>query len=848
MPDENVESSTGETSVSAPIGSESDGSDGVHFDDRMLSEFALGRLDGRDEERIEAHLHECEECGARLDALIRSDSLIGRLKGAKASGDSEVTSGDTTLQPPSTDAPEGGEVAAHTIGKAFRNHRLIAILGSGGMGVVYRAHDSLIGRDVALKVLHEAVARDGASRARFLAEARAQGQLNHRNIVTIYGIDELESTMYIVMELLSGGSMADRLERTGPLSPLEATRAVMQACRGLSAAHAMGLIHRDVKPENLLVDADGNVKLADFGLAKSLDAASMTQSNHLVGTPHFMSPEQCRCEEIDHRSDVYQMGATYYALLSGRRPYRQATTPLQAINAHCNLPVPDPREVDADIPDECAEIVRHAMAKDATDRYQSADEAFSDLLSVHEELQAHSVEQRRAARPAWLDSGETSQPQRGTDSRPRTALFVLFFVAAVAITGFVNRSGRKADEADAKNRPAAVSTVEEPIRVGILHSLSGTMADSEAPVVDAAILAIDELNAAGGLLGREIEAVVADGRSDPQVFAHQARRLIREEKVAVVFGCWTSASRRTVVPIFEEHDHLLIYPVQYEGLERSPNVIYTGSAPNQQLIPAVKWAFAFQDRRKFFLVGSDYVFPRTANEIIKDELEKLGADVVGEEYLPLGSTDTEHVVAKVIDAQPDLILNTINGDTNVAFFRALRAGGISPEDVPTISFSIGEVELRHLDFEQMIGDYACWTYFQSVDNPVNKRFVERFRDKYGPQRVISDPMEAAYFSVKLWAQAVADRGDAAPSAARQAMCDLRYRAPQGDVVIDPGTQHTRKRPRIGRVRDDGQFDVVWEAAPTDPVPYPSTRTRAEWQSFLENLRQGWSGEWSAPAQ
>ena len=215
MPDENVGSSTSETSVLAQNGSESGPSDGVHFDDRMLSEFALGRLDGRDEERIEDHLHECEECGARLDALIRSDSLIGRLKGAAASSDSEVTSGDTTIRPPSPDAADDCEVAAHTIGKAFRNHRLIAILGSGGMGVVYRAHDSLIGRDVALKVLHETVARDSASRARFLAEARAQGQLNHRNIVTIYGIDELESTMYIVMELLPGGSMADRLKRSG---------------------------------------------------------------------------------------------------------------------------------------------------------------------------------------------------------------------------------------------------------------------------------------------------------------------------------------------------------------------------------------------------------------------------------------------------------------------------------------------------------------------------------------------------------------------------------------------------------------------------------------------------------
>ena len=242
----------------------------------------------------------------------------------------------------------------------------------------------------------------------------------------------------------------------------------------------------------------------------------------------------------------------------------------------------------------------------------------------------------------------------------------------------------------------------------------------------------------------------------------------------------------------------MIYPVQYEGLELSPNVIYTGSAPNQQLIPAVKWAFAFQEKRKFFLVGSDYVFPRTANEIIKDELEKLGAEVVGEEYLPLGSTDAEYVIAKVIEAQPERDpqhdqrrhQRRVLPRTQSRWSLARGCGRRFPS-------ALAKFELRHLDFTQMIGDYACWTYFQSVDSLVNKRFVERFRAKYGPQRVISDPMEAAYFSVKLWAQAVANTGESDPSAARQAMCELQYRAPQGDVIVDPATQHTRKRPRIG---------------------------------------------------
>ena len=388
-----------------------------------------------------------------------------------------------------------------------------------------------------------------------------------------------------------------------------------------------------------------------------------------------------------------------------------------------------------------------------------------------------------------------------------------------------------------------------PIKVGILHSLSGTMAVSEKAVVDATLLAIEEINARGGLLKRRLLVpVVADGASDGPTFAREARRLIEQEKVQVVFGCWTSASRKTVRPVFEATDHLLFYPVQYEGLETSPNIFYTGAAPNQQIIPAVKWAFDTLGKR-VFLVGSDYVFPRTANAIIRDQVQALRGEVVGEEYLPLGGTDAKAIVQSIADARPDVILNTINGDSNLAFFAALRAAGITSARIPTISFSISENELLAMDRPALAGDYAAWNYFQSLPAGENQRFLRRFRARFGADRVVSDPMEAAYFGVQLWAQAVQEAGDPAPRATRVALRDQSLHAPEGAVITDPDTQHTWRSVRIGRIRADGQFDIVWDSGkPVRPVPYPIYRSPEEWNEFLAALQRGWGGSWAAPGK
>ena len=383
-----------------------------------------------------------------------------------------------------------------------------------------------------------------------------------------------------------------------------------------------------------------------------------------------------------------------------------------------------------------------------------------------------------------------------------------------------------------------------PIKVGVLHSLTGTMEVSGKSVRDATVLAIDELNEKGGLLGRRLEAVVVDGRSDDAVFVREAERLITQEEVSVVFGCWRSSERKSVLPIFEARNHLLIYPLQFEALEETRNIVYTGATPNQQIIPAVKWCMDNLGKR-FFLVGTDYVFPRTANAIIRDMVTALKGEVAGEEYVKNDGSNAKEVVAKVIAGKPAVILNTINGSANKAFFHELRLAGVTPKTTPTMSFSVAEEELRALSIAEMEGDYAAWNYFMSVDTPENKAFVARFQAKHGKDRVIGDPMESAYFGVHLWAQAVEDAGSDATDQVLRQMPAQSKKAPEGIVAIDPFNLETWKTVRVGRIRKDGQFDIVWSSSKaTRPVTYPMLRTKQQWLDFLGALNKGWGGRWA----
>jgi urea transport system substrate-binding protein len=380
----------------------------------------------------------------------------------------------------------------------------------------------------------------------------------------------------------------------------------------------------------------------------------------------------------------------------------------------------------------------------------------------------------------------------------------------------------------------------ETIKVGILHSLSGTMAISETTVKEAELMAIDEINAAGGVLGKEIEPIIEDGGSDWPTFAEKATKLIDQDKVVTVFGCWTSASRQAVLPVFESKNHMLWYPVQYEGQECSKNIFYTGAAPNQQIEPAVDWLLENKGKQ-FFLVGSDYVFPRTANTIIKEQLKAQGGETVGEDYLPLGNTEVTPIITKIKAALPNggVIFNSLNGDSNVAFFKQLQAAGLKPDKYPTMSVSIAEEEVRQIGKEYLLGQYAAWNYFQTVDSPANEKWVADFKAKYGADRVTNDPMEAAYIMVYLWKQAVEKAGTADDlEAVRMAAVGQTFDAPEGMVTMMPN-HHISKMVRIGEVRDDGLFNIVWSTEkPVDPMP---------WNQYVPDTK-GYACDWTDPAK
>jgi urea transport system substrate-binding protein len=742
------------------------------------------------------------------------------------------------------------------VGRRLGKYEITALLGVGGMGVVLKARDPSIERDVAIKVLPSELSADETSLQRFLAEAKSAGKLNHPNTITIYEVAHDQDVHYLVMEVVSGGSAAEYVERHGAYSVSDATRLVSEACKGLAAAHKQKLVHRDIKPANLLFTEDGTAKVADFGLAKGVEKQSMmmTREGHLVGTPYFMSPEQCQGLQVDARSDVYSLGATYYNLLTGRCPFSDTGSVVQVMFAHCNAGPPDPREVRSAVPAACAAIIQRAMAKKPDERYQSMDEMRVDLEAVLAAMSGAGIQLPSQSSSALVRPASAIFPgsRRSFTGALAAAVGLLVLAGVGTAYYFLSGGGNTVASGTLENTSGSAAIAPpsgEPIRIGILHSLTGTLGHSGSSVADATLLAIDELNRSGGVLGRPVEAVVADGRSDSARFLIEAKRLIEEQKVCTIFGCWSSAGRKTVVPLFEELDHLLVYPVQYEGMEESPNIIYTGATPNQQIIPAVQWAYTYENKRRFFLVGSDYVFPRIAHEIIKDQLNELGAALVGEAFLPLGSTNVRPVVEQIVAANPDVILNSINGDSNLAFFRELRVAGLNPEKLPTISFSVGEEELRQLDAAEVAGDYAAWNYFQSITSDENTAFIASFRQKYGPQRVVTDPMESAYFGVKLWAQAVAQAGTTNVRQIRHAMLNQRMTSPGGNVRIDPATQHTFKTPRIGRIQSDGQFEVVWTAAkPEAPMPYPPSRTAQAWRAFLHDLYSGWGNRWSAPSE
>lgn len=364
---------------------------------------------------------------------------------------------------------------------------------------------------------------------------------------------------------------------------------------------------------------------------------------------------------------------------------------------------------------------------------------------------------------------------------------------------------------------AGHALAQEVITVGILHSLTGDMALSETSVVDAEKMAIDEINAAGGVLGRQIKPIVEDGASDWPVFAEKARKLMGQDKVATVFGCMTSASRKAVLPVVEQLNSLLYYPSFYEGLEQSPNIFYTGAEASQQTIAACNWLM--QNRGKsVYLIGSDYVWPRTTNKIAKATIEKAGGSVLGEEYLPLGASNFSSIINKIKLRKPDIILSTVVGGSNVAFFKQMLASGVDKNKTTVMTLVMTEEEVAGVGAENAAGVLTCMGYFQSLPSPENQQFVAAFKAKYGANRVVGDVMECAYNAVYLWKAAVEKANSFEVTKVVAAMAGLEMNTPEGKIKVHESNHHLWKHARIGEFGPDGQVKMVYESELIEPNP------------------------------
>jgi urea transport system substrate-binding protein len=393
---------------------------------------------------------------------------------------------------------------------------------------------------------------------------------------------------------------------------------------------------------------------------------------------------------------------------------------------------------------------------------------------------------------------------------------------------------------------AASAQTAGTIKIGVLHSLSGTMAISETTLKDTILMMVDDTNKKGGLLGKKVEAVVVDPASNWPLFAEKARDLLSKDKVAVVFGCWTSVSRKSVLPVFEELNGLLFYPVQYEGEESSNNVFYTGAAPNQQAIPAVEYLMSPEGGsvKRWVLEGTDYVYPRTTNKILEAFLKAKG--VVPEDikinYTPFGHSDWQTEVAAIKSfasaGKKTAVVSTINGDANVPFYKELANAGIKASDIPVVAFSVGEEELAGIDTKNLVGHLAAWNYFQSVKNPTNEAFIKQWHDFIkNPKRVTNDPMEAHYIGFKMWAHAVEQAGTTDVDAVRQAVYGQKVKAPSGFVEVMNTNHHLSKPVMIGEIQGNGQFDVVWQTKDTIKAD--------AWSPYLAEDK-GKVADWSYP--
>lgn len=393
-------------------------------------------------------------------------------------------------------------------------------------------------------------------------------------------------------------------------------------------------------------------------------------------------------------------------------------------------------------------------------------------------------------------------------------------VALLAATTMLTAGcGSRAGDTDTTAAQSCADTSGPTVKVGAVNSLSGGLAVSESVIHDAIVMAVEQINAGGGVLGKQLDLLSEDGASEPTTFAEKAQKLVNSDCVAAVFGGYTSASRKAMLPVFEGSDALLYYGQQYEGLESSPNIYYTGATTNQQIIPALDY-LKQQGVKSLYLVGSDYVFPRTSNAIVKAYAEANGIEIKGEDYVPLDSTNFSTIVNKIRTADADAVFNVVVGGSLTAFFREYNSAGLTAETMPVMSMCVGEEEVKSIGAAALVGQLSSWNYYQTLDTPANVAFVADFKERFGADRVTSDPMESAYTAVKLWQATVEKAQSFAVPDIQGAAGGVSVDAPEGTVTIDGENHHVTKTARIGKVSPDGLIQQVWQSPqPITPDPY-----------------------------
>jgi urea transport system substrate-binding protein len=736
-------------------------------------------------------------------------------------------------------------------------HRILGILGEGGMSIVFDAEDDLLHRRVALKVLRPNLV-DPLMRERFLREGRVLAAMPHDHIVAVYQVGEHQGVPYLTMERLEGQSLEDRLKRDKWLALGEALQITLEAAEGLQVAHERNLVHRDIKPSNIWLESRGGrspqgtvgekatrVKIIDFGIVRvPQQDEGLTRVGQVLGTPLFMAPEQAAGEPLDGRADLYSLGCVLFQMVTGQQPFSGASSDtMLLLRSVMRGEIPKVTDLAPQLNPAVAELIHDLLARDPKQRPADANALIARLRRLETE------EQQTCLLPP---SSSPLQKPGSLARQPRMFAIALgaFFVFLALVVG-VGAVVLRLLSLHPHHPPQL-----DPVAVGILHSQTGFMSLHEKPIIQATELAIEEINAAGGVLGRKIIIHIEDGQSREEIFAAKAKTLLEEKKVEALFGCWTSSSRKRVLEQCESAEKFLFYPAAYEGLESSTNVVYLGGTPNQWLTPLAQWAIKDKGKKNIYLVGSEYVFSYAVHDMLRKEIERKGGKIAGERFLLIGDPNIRQVIDDILLTKPDLIINTIDGQDNLGFFRQLRGAKITPKTIPTVWFNISESELGSFEIDQMIGDFTVANYFESISRPENIAFIERFRKSYGRSERVSDPMATAYAGVHLWKEAVTKAGTFDTEALRQILPTISVSGPMGMLRL-ADNRHAYRRTYIGEVSRTlngdslpaeelllANFKIVWRSPDAiPPRPYPTWKSVEDWEVFLEGLRAKFGNRW-----